>query len=185
MVWWILLLIQVGFQFLAGLRAPKPNAKRETEPQLPENDQSTPIPVPFGECLIKGPMMLDYLDFKSEPIKIRNPATFFITTLTIGYRYYLGIIFGCCWGQTPQGGEGAVLKEILIDNRSAVAGGFFGNEATPVVINQPSFFGSEKQEGGVQAYGYYYVGEDVTMIAPQGVNAYWQAQRGITMPNYK
>ncbi len=185
MVWFLLLLIQVGFQVLSGLLAPKPNVKRETEPQLPEIDQSTPIPVPFGECLIKGAMLLDYLDFKSEPIKIRNPSTFFITTLTIGYRYFLGLVFGIGWGKTPQGTEGAVLLEILIDNRVVFTGGAFGNEATPVQIDKPSFFGSEKQEGGIRAHIYYYVGEDLGGGGGQNVNAYWQAQRGLTMPNYK
>src|SRR5262249_55919900 len=185
MLWWILLLIQVGFQVLSGLLAPKPNVKREAEPQLPQNDQSTPIPVPFGECLIKGPMILDYLDFKSEPIKIRNPSTFFITTLTISYRYFLGIVFGMGFGKVPQANEGATLTEILIDNRTAWTGQAFGNESTPATIDKPSFFGSEKQEGGIRAYCYHYVGVDMPGPAPQGVNAYWQTQRGLTMPNYK
>ena len=94
MVWYALLLIQIGLQILSGLLTNK-NAKPEKSLDLPHIDASTPIPVPFGRVLIKDPMLLDYLDFKAEKIQIRNPATFFITKTTIGYQYYIGMVLVC------------------------------------------------------------------------------------------
>lgn len=195
MAWFVLLLIQVGLQILSGLLTNK-NAKPEKKLDFPHVDASTPVPVVFGRCLIKDPMLIDYLDFQHEPVKIRNPATFFITTTTVGHRYYLGMVFGVCWGVTPQDEIGAKLLEILIDNRLAwehnqtnteQAGlGLYNGAEDPVVINRPSLFGSEKQEGGVRVEGYWYTGVDIASpLSPQIPNAYWAAQRALTMPNYK
>jgi len=186
MAWWILLLIQVGLQIVSGLLANKPNAKAEKNVEMPQNDGATPIPVVFGECLIKGATILDYFDFKAVPIKIRNPATFFLTTITVGYKYYLGIIFGLGWGKTPTGNAGMLLKEVLIDNRVAWQGTANYNEITPVYIHDPSFFGSPKQEGGVTAQLFMYNGETTGAgLAVQDPNDYWEAQRGLAMPHYR
>ena len=195
MVWYALLLIQVGLQILSGLLTSK-GAKPEKNLDLPHVDASTSIPVPFGICLIKDPMLLDYMDFKPEAIKIRNPATFFITTLTTGYNYYLGMVFGICWGVVSHENKCRLL-EILIDNRTAWSGantaptesgnGILNGADSPIIINRPSFFGSEKQEGGVRVQGYWYCGTDLTSpsTSNQTQNAYWEAQRAVTMPNYK
>lgn len=199
MAWFVLLLIQVGLQILTGLLTSK-NAKAEKSLDFPHIDASTPIPVPFGIVLIKDPMLLDYMDFKSEAIKIRNPATFFITSITSGYNYYVGMVFGICWGYTAHE-QKARLLEILIDNRSAWSrvlfdGGApkFGGQgiengaADPIIINRPSFFGSEKQEGGVRVEGYWYCGTDTAYpdpVSAQEPNEYWETQRGVSMPNYK
>lgn len=197
MAWYVLLLIQVGLQILSGLLTSK-GAKPEKNLDLPHVDASTPIPVPFGRVLIKDPMLLDYLDFKTEAIKIRNPATFFITTITTGYNYYIGMVFGVCWGIVDHDdAKGAKLLEILIDNRTAWSpsgtapknsgNGILNGSSSPIIINQPSFFGSEKQEGGVRVEGYWYTGADLTFpsTSNQTVNSYWQTQRGVSMPNYK
>jgi len=195
MVWYALLLIQIGLQILSGLLTNK-NAKPEKSLDLPHIDASTPIPVPFGRVLIKDPMLLDYLDFKAEKIQIRNPATFFITKTTIGYQYYIGMVFGLCWGYVAHEDKTRLL-EILIDNRSAWTpsitapdgdgNGILNGADDPIVINRPTLFGSEKQEGGVRAVGYFYTGQDLTSpsVSSQAVNSYWQTQRGVSMPNYK
>lgn len=199
MAFWILLLIQVGLQILSGLLTNK-NAKAEKKLDLPHIDAATPIPVPFGICLIEDPMLVDYLDFKTEAIKIRNPATFFITTTTTGYYYYIGMVFGLCWGYTAHEQKTRLLQ-ILIDNREAwkpvgLPGdaprsggqGIQNGDADPIVINRPSFFGSEKQQGGVRAECYWYCGMDTAFpdpVSTQDPNAYWEAQRALAMPNYK
>lgn len=197
MAFWVLLLIQVGLQILSGLLTNK-NAKPEKKLDLPQVDASTPIPVPFGIVLIKDAMLMDYFDFTTEKITIRNPATFFITKTTIGYKYYIGMVFGVCWGSTPQSvAVGTKLKEILIDNRSAwtpqvvppVEGGegLYNGADDPTIINKPTFFGEEKKEGGVRAECYWYTGTDISTPSTslQIPNAYWAAQRSLTMPNYK
>lgn len=199
MAWFALLFIQIGLQILSGLLTNK-NAKPEKKLDLPHVDASTPIPVPFGRCLIKDPMLLDYMDFRTEPIKVRNPATFFITTTTVGYQYFIGMVFGVCWGIVDHDdAKGAKLLEILIDNRQAWehtnsvgapkegGSGIVNGADDPVIINRPSLFGSEKQEGGVRVEGYWYTGMDLTTpsTSTQDANAYWAAQRSVTMPDYK
>jgi hypothetical protein len=194
-----LLLIQIGLQILSGLLTNK-NAKAEKKLDLPHIDASTPIPVPFGISLIKDPMLLDYFDFKAEKITIRNPATFFITTTTIGYNYYVAMVFGVCWGRTPQtSAVGTKLLEVLIDNKSAWehtttvtapeegGTGTYNGADDPVIINKPTLFGEAKKEGGVRVEGYWYTGMDITSpsASTQDANAYWAAQRGVTMPDYK
>ena len=195
MAFWALLLIQIGFQILSGLLSNK-NAKPEKNLDLPHIDASTPIPVPFGRVLIKDPMVLDYMDFQSEAIKIRNPGTLFITTTTIGYKYYLGIVFGICWGYVAHEDKTRLL-EILIDNRSAwtpsitapdgAGDGILNGADDPIIINKPTLFGSEKQEGGIRVQGYWYSGTDLTSpsTSNQVANTYWEAQRSVVMPNYK
>lgn len=199
MAWFVLLLIQVGFQIVSGLLTNK-NAKPEKQLDLPQVDSSTPIPVPFGICLIKDAILLDYMDFKTEPIKVRNPATFFITTTTTGYNYYLGMVFGLCWGYTAHEHK-ARLEQILIDNRLAwepilfIGGapkqgglGITNGADDPIIINRPSFFGSEKQEGGVRAECYWYTGADTAYPDPVSTvepNEYWEAQRELAMPHYR
>jgi hypothetical protein len=197
MAWFYLLLIQVGLQVLSGLLTNK-NAKPEKKLDLPHVDASTPVPVAFGRCLIKDPFLIDYFDFKSEKITIQNPATFFITKTTIGYKYFIGMVFGLCFGTTQQPtAKGTKLLEILIDNRSAWlpassppvtnGQGLYNGADDPVIINKPTLFGEEKKEGGVRVEGYWYTGMDIVLpsASDQLPNAYWATQRGVTMPNYK
>lgn len=195
MAFWALLLIQVGLQIVSGLLTSK-NAKPEKELDLPQVDASTPIPVPFGECLVQDAMLLDYFDFKAVPVKVRNPATFFITKITVGYKYYLGMVFGIGWGHTPQGGEGTVLTQILIDNRHVwqpggglpeQGGNGYYRQNDPIYVHRPSLFGSEKQEGGVTFKAIYYNGADMSVSAsvPMIADAYWETQRGVDMPHYE
>lgn len=195
MVWWVVMLIALGFQIVSNLLAKQPNAKPEEEPKLPRNDGSASIPVVFGECLVTGAQILDYFDFKAVPIKRRNPGTLFLTSVTIGYRYYLGMVFGVCWGKNSRETGGAELMEILIDNRIAwrgtdgtnaeQAGGGYLGALTPLYVRRRSFFGSEQQQGGIEFKGVWYGGGDLTYLGfPPTVNAYWEAQRGLTMPIY-
>lgn len=190
MVWWAIMLIMAGFQVVSGLLAKTPSAKPEDAPKLPKNDGATPIPVAWGECLITGPQLLDYFDFKAVPIKRRNPATFFLTTITTGYRYYLGMVFGVCWGKNDHTieNEGAQLREILIDNKQVWygEGGEITGPYTPNFVNYPALFGDAEQAGGVRFQGRWYGGGDLTIPGfPPAADSYWEAQRGVAMPHYK
>lgn len=190
MVWWVVMLIMAGFQVLSNLLAKQPSTKPEDGPKLPRNDGSTPIPVAWGECYISGSQILDYFDFKVKPIKKGNPGTLFLTSTTIGYRYYLGMVFGVCWGKSEHSieTEGVRLIEIWIDNKKVWEGGggsILGNY-TPNFVNKPALFGSEDQQGGVRFKGRWYGGGDLTALGfPPTPDSYWAAQRGLTMPHYK
>lgn len=188
MAFLIMMLVQLGINLISGLL--KPTAKPEQNFKLPQNDGATAIPVAFGECLISGPQIIDYFDFKARPIKKGDPSTFFITSILVGYRYYLGMVFGVCWGKGEHviENEGAQLREILIDNRTVWTGlgaptlGLY----TPIYVNKPSLFGAEDQQGGVRFKGRWYGGADLTIVGfPPTADPYWESQRGLTMPHYK
>lgn len=190
MVWWVVMLIMLGFQVVSNLLVKAPTAKPEDVPRLPRNDGSVPIPVAFGECLITGPQLIDYFDFKAVPMKRRNPGTLFLTTITTGYNYYLGMVFGVCWGKGEHTieTEGARLIQILIDNRVVWegGGGSILGPYTPNVVNYPAFWGSPEQQGGLRFQGAWYGGADLTDLGfPPTSNPYWAAQRGMDMPHYK
>src|SRR5581483_1431559 len=119
MLWWAILLIQVGFQILSGLLNKPAKPKAETRPNFPVNDGSTPIPVVFGEALITGPFLMDWFDYKYEAIKVRNWATFGLTSITVGYRYFVSMLFGLCWDVDGYG-ESALI-DVHIDNRRTAA----------------------------------------------------------------
>src|SRR3990172_492825 len=186
-----LLAISAAFQLLIGLLQRTTKPKKEDQPKLPSHDGSKAIPVIFGECLITDSFLLDYLDFRVEPIKIRNPATFFITTVTTGYRYFLGIIFGLGWAQgAAQDSNNPQLKAITIDNREIYFAALHAPTAPgylDVDINKPSWFGAEKAEGGVVARVRYYDGSDPNGLSGffKDPDSYWEAQRALTMPDYK
>src|SRR5262245_53740849 len=173
MAWFIYLAISAAFQVISGLLSKTPNAKPEQQFNAPVNDGSRPVPVVFGECLIKDPFLIDYFDFKFEKITIRNPATFFITTVTIGYHYFVGLVFGLSWA------DDMTILEVNVDNRPATTNINGLSNPIRVEINKPSFFGSEKKEGGVR------LAIDVYKGPQTGANSYWQTQRGVTMPSYR
>lgn len=191
MVWWAVLAIQAGFQLLSGLLQKVSKPKPEEKPKLPVTSGSQPIPVAYGRCLITAPQVLDYLDFKVEPIKKRNPGTFFLTSITLGYRYYLGIIFGLGYAAGDQISiNNPALVSVYIDNQE-VFHDILPTHPPPGYIDfdidKPSLFGSPQQEGGVQARVRFYDGSD-----PDGLlgnikesDPYWEQERAITLPHYK
>lgn len=191
MVWWAILLITAGFQLLSGLLSKTAKPKPEDQPKLPINDGSSPIPVVFGECLITSPFVMDYFDYRVEPIKKKNPATFFLTSVIIGYRYYLGIVFGLCYAHGDWfTSKNPTLREITIDNRRVVFNTLhpptlFGYE--DYSIDKQSFFGSKDREGGIATRIRFYDGSDPAGFSGyfKESDPYWEGQRGLTLPHYK
>lgn len=199
--------IQVGLSILSSLLGKKP--KPEKKPDIPETSGDAPIQVPFGTCLIPGGELLDYFDYKAVPIKVRSIATLWLVPITVGYRYYLGIVWALCWGKTPQGGTangGLRLLEILIDGRSVATpleiedgSGIIVSEIgalnhqTPGYIYKPNFFGNEKQEGGIVTRFVFYTGMDFYdggLLEHLTRDAYWQQEATkrdatVKLPHYK
>lgn len=191
MVWWALLALQAGFQLLSGLLSKAAKPKPEVQPKLPTNDGAKSIPVIYGRCLITDPFIMDYLDFRIEPIKKRNPATFFLTSVTIGYRYYLGIIFGFCYatGDHLSDNNPSIIS-IFIDDQEVFFDPIPGVTVSghrDIDIHKPSLFGSSEREGGVAARLTFYDGSDPNGFAGnfKESDPYWEGQRGLTLPHYK
>lgn len=188
---------------MSALTAKKP--KPEAKPQIPETAGDQPISVPFGTCIIPGAELLDYFDYKAVPIKVRSIATLWIIAITVGYRYYLGIVWALCWGKCPQPGAGTELVAILIDGRQVWgppaelddegyiinSGSVPFDQQTPGYIFKPTFFGNEKQEGGINTQFVYYKGADLGYLAiPKVRDPYWQSEvtkrdATVKLPHYR
>jgi len=93
-------------------------------------------------------------------------------TVTVGYRYYLGLHFGMCHGPVDS------VEQIQVGERLAWSGNQTASGA--ISINSPDLFGGESKEGGIQGT------LDVMMGEPtQGINSYLQAQQGSPQPAYR
>lgn len=184
MVWWVVLIIIAAQYALGALLQPKPeDAKPEDQPEFPSNSETTNIRVTWGTVLIKATQILWHGDFKAEPIKKRRFNGLFFQHYIAGYKYYLGIIQGLCWGKTPQGNEGVDLRAILCDDRIVWKHPENSQKFTNILIDEPTFFGSETQEGGLYGTFTLHHGEQWNAF-PIVPSAYWSAQIGLTMPDY-
>lgn len=93
-------------------------------------------------------------------------------SVTVGYRYYLGLHFGMCHGPVD------TIDQIQVGERLAWSGNQTASGA--ISINSPDLFGGESKEGGIQGT------LDVMMGEPsQGTNGYLTAQQGTPQPAYR
>ena len=85
---------------------------------------------------------------------------------TVGYRYGMGLHFGICHGPVDY------LSEIRVGDRTAHDVTITGSEE--IYIDEPSLFGGDKREGGIQGYA-----DVLSGSASQVVNEYLQEQLGL------
>lgn len=189
-VWWVLLIIVAAQYALSALLQPKPeDAKPEDIRQAPTSEEALPVPVVWGTVIIKSPNVLWSGDVKAEPIKKRIFNGLFFRSFITGYKYHIGLIMGLCYGETPEAGGGnpvgCNLRAVYVDERPVWE--FSGSESSyfnEVEIDEPTFFGAEKQQGGVFGKIVFHAGKD-RVFNPQEPSAYWEGQVGLTLPNYK
>lgn len=92
--------------------------------------------------------------------------------VTVGYRYFLGLHFGVCYGPVD------ALKEIRVGDRQAWVGRVTDNET--ISIDKPSLFGGKKREGGIEG------DLDVMMGGPaQTANSYLASKIAGLMPAFR
>lgn len=93
-------------------------------------------------------------------------------SVVVGYRYFMGLHFGVCYGPVD------VLKEIRAGDRQAWVGEVTDNET--ISIDAPSLFGGKKREGGIEG------DLDVMMGGPaQTANSYLSDQIEGLMPAFR
>lgn len=93
-------------------------------------------------------------------------------SVTVGYRYYMGLHFGICHGPVDS------LHQITVGERSAWSGSQTASGA--IGINAPELFGGDGREGGV--YGIL----DVMMGEPtQAANSYLSGLLGAGIPAFR
>lgn len=172
MIWFTLALFVVSF-LVTALLAPKPeieNARAESFDNLnfPRATEDAPIPLVLGRVRFKAPNTLWYGDFRSEAIRERiKTGLFSKKTITVGYKYYLGIDLGLCMGPNVQ------LHEIIIDDKSVWTGSTSTTTSTGGSVSALELFGGHKNGGGFSGSWVYYPG-----AFDQTVNAYLQGQVG-------
>lgn len=93
-------------------------------------------------------------------------------SVTIGYKYFMGLQFAVCYGPVD------ALRRIIVGDRDAWSGTV--SASTQTTIDNPELFGGEKKEGGIQGDLYVCMGE-----SSQLPNTYLQAQLGASIPAFR
>lgn len=92
-------------------------------------------------------------------------------SVTVGYKYYLGIHMVLCHGPVDK------VTRIDVDEKVAWSGNATGG---PINVNSPDLFGGESREGGVSGR------VDIDMGGPtQGRNSYLQGRLGSDIPAFR
>ena len=115
--------------------SPKPAALEDFD--LPTADSDRPLPVLFGTAEITGPNVCYYGDYTSTRIKQRS----LFSSTTVGFRYYMGLQFGLCYGPVDE------LSKIRVGEKDLWSGSV--TASTNIDVNEPDLFGGEKREGGM------------------------------------
>lgn len=201
---WMQLFWAMVFTVVAELLRPKqkmegPSPSSLDDLNFPTADENRPIPVIFGTCKVGGPNVTWYGDLKTRKIKESvSSGLFSSTTITIGYKYYLGLEMCLCHGPIDE------VVDIQADNTSTnityvsttetypnYGGG--SNTITRVSGRQKvdstdvstfnfyleKFFGGDKKEGGLTGTMRVYKGTQT-----QTANSYLQTVRGKSLPAY-
>jgi hypothetical protein len=177
MPFWIALLISLAFSIAGQLLAPKTDGpKPEDKPQLPDIDETRPIPVLWGEWLINNPQLFWWGDYTVVPIKKKIFTGIWFKKITTGFKYSLGMALGLCDAGSPnnplvnsRGIEG--ITEIQINEKVLWTGS--AGQGGIVTIDVPGFFGGNGTggNGGVKAQIEVHTG-DYTPSLFQTVSTY-------------
>lgn len=182
MAWWIYLIFTVASQAIGILSRPRnEKPKGEIELKLPAIDPSRPMPVCWGEWIVKDPQLVWWGDLWAKPIYQTSILTLGLIKTLIGYRIFLGMVFSTGHGDT-QDTDGTTLHEVLVKGRVPLTEAVVGpwtNNTVPVTIRDPQFYGSNKHAGGLLAKTWWYKGTQTA------VNAYWQARIAEELPTYR
>lgn len=91
--------------------------------------------------------------------------------VTVGYKYYVGMHMVLCHGPVDK------ITRIRVDERTAWSGSRYGGQ---IYINQPSLFGGESREGGVEGVVDFETGRSNQMP-----NSYLASKLGPLVPAFR
>lgn len=94
------------------------------------------------------------------------------SSVTIGYKYYLGMHMVICHGPVDS------VQKVIVGEREAWSGN--ATSSQQIYINSPELFGGRKKEGGIQGYVDLMFGEQT-----QTANSYLLGQLGNPMPAFR
>jgi hypothetical protein len=173
-MWFFVAMIVVALVAIALMPTPKfadTKAGGLADMDIPTVSAAKAIAFCPGTNLIQGPNCLWFGDLKTIAITDKVKSGFKSTTITIGHKYYLGLVMALCWGPIDS------LRQVRFANFKAWTGNV---GAGTTYINKPTLFGAADAEGGVQ--GYF---ELMTGTPSQAVSAYFQSMFPDELPGFR
>lgn len=123
-------------------RPPDAKAAAFDDFDIPIAEEGKKVGVVFGKNVwVRGSNVLWYGNLWSKAIRKRSG----FSKTTIGYKYYMGLLFGLCHGPVN------ALTKIEVGEKETWTGSITSNVG-PSVIDRETMFGGEKQEGGILGY---------------------------------
>lgn len=162
------IIVFVALLLLSQLLKPKPKDESARPAslgdfQFPTATEGRPVPIFWGTVQLKGPNVIWYGDLRQVPITQKQKTGLFSsTTVTIGYKYFLGVQMALCrGGNTPLGG----ITRIWVGDDLAWTGSLTADGDTSEV--DFSLGGDQLGQGSIAAPIRFHSGS-----YSQGVNAY-------------
>ncbi|MGM9571786.1 MAG: phage tail protein, partial [bacterium] len=109
----------------------------------------------YGTCKLQSPNCMWYGNLKVDAITERVRVSLFKKqTVTKGYRYSLGLHLGLCLGAIDK------ITQVIVGDKTAWSGTITpdSNGRASIYINQPTLFGGDDSEGGLQGTAVFYFG---------------------------
>jgi len=135
---------------LSELLKPKPEIENARpaglgEFQFPTATEGRVVPIVWGTVKQKGPNVIWYGDLRSTAITEKQKTGLFSSEkIVLGYRYRIGIQMAICrGGETPVGN----LLRIWVGDDELWSGNV-SMDGTAIDIDEPEFFGGDKQGAG-------------------------------------
>lgn len=121
----------------------KPKAASAGDFEFPNPEDGTPKYVVFGDVWINSWSVIGTGNFRKEEIKQKQKSLFGSKKVTTGWRYLMSIHMGVCLAIDD-------LVEIKVGDKTVWTGQISNSNITTIEINQPTIFGGDESEGGIQ-----------------------------------
>ena len=150
MAFFILLIIQIAL-FVLSSYLNKPDLE-DAKPaglgdfQVPTASETRAVPILWGTRDIKGPNVIWYGDLRIVKITKKVSSGFSSSTVTVGYRYFIGMDLLLCYGPLDR------IVRLQISDRTAFSGSIGPFSTTPeeMFVNKPGLLGGKEKGGGVR-----------------------------------
>lgn len=177
MAFWIAMAVGLVLTVVGELLRPKPqvpNAKASAldEFEIPTADPNRNITVFVGKVLIKGSNVTWYGDLRTVALTQKVKTGMFSSTRqTYAHKYYLGLQHAIGFGDSS-----VQLHKVYFgdfENEPNHTRAVQADGSVLLTYNAPTFFGGDKEEGGLTGTMRFYPGSNT-----QGANAYMSSVLG-------
>ncbi|MGI4991074.1 phage tail protein (plasmid) [Halobacteriovorax sp. GFR7] len=175
------LIIQIIIALVISLIFSKP-VDSHTKPagiadfKFPTATQARPIPVLWGTAEFKAPNCTWAGDFYVQPVKKKVRSGFTKKSITVGYRYHMGMQLVLCLGGTRATQQMTALTRLRYGDKVAWEGLVSDQELQ--LVDNNNLYGGNERGGGIYGYFRFYNGSD-----DQTSDPYLDRQIGAEQPN--